>query len=207
MTRRRSASESAPFPITYPTVAERLDHWGNHPSGPVVLVLFALAEATIFPAPTEALFVALALSRRRRVSSLAAMATLASVAGAALGYAIGYAFYERLGLPAITLFGGVDSLEVVARAYRANLFVTLATSGYTPIPFVIYTLGAGALRVPFVPFLAYAAVGRTLKFAVLAILIHLLGPQVRKLLGRRLSAISVAVLLCILVTWWIVRRW
>ena len=207
MTRRPPPSARAPFTTISAWVADTLARWGDHPAGLLLLIVFALLEATVFPAPTEALFIALALSGRRPVGSLAAMATLASVAGAALGYGIGYAFFERFGLPAITQLGGIDSLAMVERSYRANLFIALATSGYTPIPFVIYTLTAGALRVPFAAFLLSAAVGRTLKFALLAVLVHLFGPQVRKLLGKRFSAISVAVLLCILALWWIVQRW
>ena len=33
--------------------------WADHPSGPLVLVLMAVLEACVFPAPTEAMFIAL----------------------------------------------------------------------------------------------------------------------------------------------------
>ncbi|HEV2147843.1 MAG TPA: hypothetical protein VGR37_10610, partial [Longimicrobiaceae bacterium] len=53
---------------------DRLARWAAHPLGPVLLFLSAVAEACLFPAPTEAVYVALAVGRPRRSPRLALLA-------------------------------------------------------------------------------------------------------------------------------------
>lgn len=91
---------------------------GQHP----LLAGFAVAEATIFPAPTEALLVALVLGRPRRAGGLAALATVVSAAGGALGYVLGAYLFEPVAAPLLARFGGPGSLGTLQTAYRENLF-------------------------------------------------------------------------------------
>lgn len=56
----------------------RLLMLADRPVGTVVLVLMALLEATVFPGPTEAMLVALTLSRPKGACWFAAIATAAS---------------------------------------------------------------------------------------------------------------------------------
>lgn len=168
--------------------------WARHPLGPALLVLFSALEACLFPAPTEALMVALALARPGRSWRLAALAVLGSLAGALIGYGIG-----RYGLAALDWAGGdaasPQHLETLGRAYRGGAFWLLATSGFTPIPYFLYTIAAGVYRVPLLPFLAGALTGRALKYLFLGSLTYSLGPLLHRLLARpRLLAAAACVL-------------
>jgi membrane protein YqaA with SNARE-associated domain len=180
---------------------DRLARWAAHPLGPAVLFLSAVAEACLFPAPTEAVFLALPVGRPRRAPRLAALAACGGLVGAALGYAMGAALFERLGRPVLEWYGLPPRFAAMGELYRGSLFLALATSGYTPIPFVLYSIAGGAFRVPLLPFLAGALAGRALKYAVLAALAWWLGPAVHALLARHLrwamlvGAVLVAALL------------
>jgi membrane protein YqaA with SNARE-associated domain len=176
----------------------RIERWAAHPLGPALLFLFAVLEACLFPAPTEALFLALAVGRPGRSWRLAALATAGGVVGAAAGYAMGAAFFERLGRPVLAWHGLLPRFEALGAAYDRHLFLALATSGYTPIPFMLYTIAGGALAVPLLPFLAGAAAGRALKYAVLAVLTRSLGPHVRRFLERHLRLTLVLLLVLLL---------
>lgn len=169
--------------------------WGEHPAGPAVLVLLALLEATVFPAPTEALLIALALGRPRRAWLFAALATVSSVAGGAVGYWMGGAAYEDAARLLLAAWGMLPHLDAVARVYRENFVLALVTSGYTPIPYMLYTIAAGAFELPFGPFVAGSFVGRALKYAPLALLAYLFGPAVRRLLDRYAGWVIAAVVL------------
>lgn len=159
--------------------------WADHPAGPALLALFAALEACVFPAPTEALMVALSLGRPRRSWRLAAIAVAASLAGALAGYAIGRHFLADLASAAPGGSGTLAHVEALGRGYRSGAFWLLATSGYTPIPYLAYTIAAGAYGVPLLPFVAGALTGRALKYFLLGTLTFYLGPPIRALLARR----------------------
>ncbi|MEZ6069845.1 MAG: hypothetical protein R3C10_06095 [Pirellulales bacterium] len=72
-------------------------HWAHTPYGTPALVLLSFAESSFFPIPPDVLQIALSMSRPRRAFFYAAVSTLASVAGALLGWAIGYLFWEAIG--------------------------------------------------------------------------------------------------------------
>ena len=164
-----------------------------------------MLEGTLFPAPTEALFLALVLGRPRRVGWLLALAVAGSVGGGALGYFLGAAFFESVGQPVLEWSGGLAHLDSVGRLYRDHLFITLATSGYTPIPYLAYTMAAGVFRIPLMPFLGYSLVGRGVKYMVLSIIALGLAGSIRALPTRSTSSIVVALLVLFLLGVWVLR--
>ncbi|HEX2191198.1 MAG TPA: VTT domain-containing protein [Longimicrobiaceae bacterium] len=176
---RQAAPDDAP-------AGDRLARWAAHPLGPALLFLSAVAEACLFPAPTEAVFLALAVGRPRRSPHLALLAAAGGLAGAAVGYTLGARFFEGVGRPMLDGYGLLPRFEAVGALYRGSPLLALATSGWTPVPFVLYTVAAGAFGVPLLPFLAGAFAGRALKYAVLAALAWWLGPAVHAWLARHL---------------------
>ena len=158
----------APAPPPAPQVAGWALRLADHPAGAAVLFALAVLEACVFPAPTEAAFVALGLARPRRAWRLAAVATSGSLVGAAVGYALGAAYFERLGRPLLEAVGLLDEFRAVGDLYRGNAALALLTSGYTPIPYVLYTISAGASAVPLAPFLLRSLAGRGLKYVILS---------------------------------------
>src|SRR4051794_32748154 len=60
------------------------------------LAAVAFAESSFFPIPPDALLIPMILARPDRVWRFAAICTLASVAGGALGYLIGCAVFDGL---------------------------------------------------------------------------------------------------------------
>jgi membrane protein YqaA with SNARE-associated domain len=183
-------------PETIPRWAAR---WGDHPAGPALLALFAAMEACVFPAPTEALMVALSIGRPRRSWRLAAIAVGASLAGALAGYAIGRHFLADLAGAAPGGSATLAHVEALGRGYRSGAFWLLATSGYTPVPYLAYTIGAGTYGVPLLPFVAGALTGRALKYFLLGTLTFYLGPPIRALLARHARFLPIIVLLVLLV--------
>lgn len=174
--------------------------WADRPSGPGILVLLALLEATLFPAPTEAMLVALALGHARRAWWLGALAVGASAAGGLGGYWIGAASFDSIGQPLLASFGLLEHLDTVAALYGDHTFVALATSGYTPIPYLLYTIAAGAFDSPLAPFVAGSIVGRSLKYLPILVLLYIFGPRIRQVLDRYASWAAGA-FLALLVVW------
>ena len=174
-----------------------LDH-ADRPGGVLILVVLALLEATLFPAPTEPMLLALAVARPRRAWWLGAVAAAASAAGGAIGYQMGLALYDEVARPVLLARGLLDQIDALARLYQENAFLALASSGYTPIPYMLYTMAAGALDVPFGTFVAGSFVGRALKYAPLAALAYFLGPAARRVVERYAGWVALAVVAALL---------
>lgn len=162
----------------------RLTALADRPIGTVILVVLALLEATVFPGPTEAMLIALTLGRRQRVIWYASVATLASVVGAVGGYFLGATVFADVVEPLLRSYGLSRYMDAVGRLYAGNMLLALSTSGYTPVPYMLYTSMAGAAQLPFVPFIVGSFLGRALKYVPIAVLTYILGPRVHWALRR-----------------------
>jgi len=170
----------------------------DRPVGAVILVVLALLEATVFPGPTEAMLLALTLGRPKRAWWFAALATVASVLGGMIGYQLGATLFGEVARPLLATYGFVGHIETVGRVYRDNMMLALVTSGYTPIPYMLYTMMAGASSLPVLPFVVGSLLGRALKYVPIAALAYLFGPAVHRILRRFGGAVVVAVVVAMI---------
>lgn len=166
--------------------------WANRPGGPWALGGIAVAEASFFPIPPDVLLIPLCLGRPRRSWWFAAICTVGSVAGAALGYLIGAALYQTVGVPILELYGLTAEYDALGARYAQNLVLTLGVAGFTPIPFKVFTIAAGGFAVPFGPFLAISLVSRGARFFLVAGLIRLFGEPIREFIDRHFNWLSIA---------------
>ena len=165
-----------------------------------------MVEGCLFPAPTEALYAALALARPRRAWVLAMVAAAGSVVGGVVAWMLGAWMYERAGERVLASYGLLDRVQAVGDACRQNAALALVTSGYTPVPYVLYGIVAGASGIGLGTFVLFSAVGRGLKYAVLAAVARAAGPVLRRWMGRNtLVAAVVAAALAALAVWTLVR--
>lgn len=150
----------------------------------IVLLALTLLEATIFPAATEAMLLALCVSQPRRTPWFGLIAALGSLAGGILGYYLGAFTFPGFGEPVLRVLGLADSLPAVIAAYRDNAWLALVTSGYTPIPYMLYTMAAGVASIPIETFAAGSFLGRALKYLPIALLAWVFGPAVHRVAAR-----------------------
>jgi membrane protein YqaA with SNARE-associated domain len=182
----------APADRGAPHAEGRWARLAGHPAAPALLFAFAVVEGCLFPAPTEALYAALALARPRRSWALAGVAAAGSVAGGMVAWALGAWFYARVGERVLDAYGLRDGVRAVTAAYRDNAALALASSGYTPVPYVLYGIVAGASGIGLGTFVVFSAVGRGLKYALLAGIARVAGPALRGWMARsRLAAVVV----------------
>ena len=184
-------------------IVEWMLAWGDRPSGAWVLVVLTLLEATFFPAPTEAMLLALCISRPRRAWWFAGLAAVGSAAGGVIAYYLGAAMFAQIGEPLLAWLGFSEYLPDVADGYRDNAWLALVTSAYTPIPYMLYTMAAGAFAVPLGVFVVASVIGRALKYAPIAVAGAIFGPSVRRLLLRYAgwAGMLITAVLVTLVVW------
>jgi membrane protein YqaA with SNARE-associated domain len=158
-----------------------------------VLACFAFAEASFFPIPPDVMLLPMMVADRRNAFKLGAWTALWSVMGGMLGYAIGALFWDTLGIPLIHLLHiPLAEVEALRQRYTANAYLIVA-QGLTPIPYKIVTIASGLAGVPFLAFMTYSAVTRSLRFIVLeGVLVHFFGAQAKAILDKYLEVALIA---------------
>ncbi|MFD0934947.1 YqaA family protein [Methylobacterium trifolii] len=179
----------------------RLYEWilalAGKPSAPWVLGAVAFAESSFFPIPPDAMLVPMAVSRPDRVWFYAGIATVASVLGGLVGYAIGALLFDSLGQWLIRLYGLQGSAATFQASYAAYGHWVILLKGLTPIPYKLVTITSGFAHYSLFWFTLLSVVTRGARFFILAGLLGRYGVQIRGVLDRHLNAvvaISVAVI-------------
>lgn len=149
-----------------------------------MLFLIAFAESSFFPIPPDVLLIALALGAPGRSLGFAAICTAGSVAGGALGYALGLYFYELAGQPIIEIYGARSAYLEVQSLYREWDAVAIFVAGFTPLPYKVFTIAAGAFRIDFPTFMLVSAISRGARFLLVGALIYRFGPGVKQFIDR-----------------------
>lgn len=159
------------------------------------LALFAFAEASFFPIPPDVMLVPMMVADRRRAFRLAAWCTLFSVLGGALGYAIGALFWNTAGLWIIhALHIPLAKVELYRQSFAAHAYM-IVVQGMTPIPYKLVTIASGLAGVPFLAFMLFSTITRSMRFIVLeGLLVHFFGAKAKELLDEYLEIALVAFL-------------
>ena len=161
--------------------------WAYRPSSERALFVLSFAESSFFPIPPDVLLMPLVLGNRRKWLRLAFLCTLASVLGAFLGYVIGmFALHVALMIPGVTQARiGKLSAEFIEYGY-AWVFV----AALTPIPFKVLTITSGAAGMNLLVFATACIVGRSMRFFVVAWLMHRFGPTITPLIERYFNRLA-----------------
>ena len=154
------------------------------------LAAVAFAEASFFPIPPDPLLVAMGLARPNRVWLYALICTIASVAGGALGYLIGYAVFHQLAQPIIHLYHMDHAYQTFQDKFsRYGLYVILI-KGLTPIPYKIVTIAAGAAKFNFWEFMGASLITRGGRFFLVAAIMRFVGEPARDFIEKRLMLVT-----------------
>lgn len=145
--------------------------WSAHPHAPWYLGSLSFAESSFFPIPPDVMLVPMTLARPGSAWRLALLTTLASVAGGVLGYLIGYLAIEAVE-PWIIEWGYGDGYRTAMAWFDRWGFWAVFLAGFSPIPYKIFTITAGALAMFFPGFLLASVVGRGARFYLVAGLIR-----------------------------------
>ncbi len=164
-------------------------HWAERPQALSALFLIALTESSVFPIPPDVLLIAIVAARPGWWLTAAAVCTLGSVVGAVIGYGIGAAFMATVGQPIVDFYGAHGHWDRVVELYRGVWGVwILAAAAFTPIPYKVATIAAGATQMPFWSFVFVSIVGRAGRFVLVAAILRVFGPAVRRTLERHFDA-------------------
>jgi membrane protein YqaA with SNARE-associated domain len=162
----------------------------DRPAAPYALGAVAFAESSFFPLPPDAMMVPMAVSRPDRVWFFAAIATVSSVLGGFVGYAIGALLFDSLGQMLIKLYGLQNSAESFQHSYAQYGHWVILLKGLTPIPYKLVTITSGFAHYSLLWFMILSVITRGARFFLLAALLNRYGVQIRGVLDRHLNVVA-----------------
>jgi membrane protein YqaA with SNARE-associated domain len=153
------------------------------------LAAIAFIESSIFPIPPDVLLIPLVLARPERAWQIAGICTLASVAGGAAGYFIGWGLFDQVGQPVLTFYGMDSKFETFSATYNEWGAWAVLVAGITPFPYKVITILSGATELNFAVFMVASIIARGIRFFLIAALLWRFGPPIRDFIEQRLGLV------------------
>ncbi len=178
--------------------------WAAHPRSPYYLSALSFAESSFFPIPPDAMLAPMVLAQRSRAWFYASITTIASALGGVFGYLIGYFAFDAIA-PLIQETHYWAHYETAVAWFAEWGVWVVFIAGFSPIPYKIFTLTAGAVSMAFLPFLLCSVIGRGLRFFMVAGLIYWGGERMEKALRAYIDRIGWAVVIIAAVAYAVVK--
>ncbi len=179
--------------------------WAEHKFAPRILALLTFAESVFFPIPPDVLLAPMVLAKPEKAWRLASITTIASIAGGVVGYLLGYLMFEPWIQPLITEFGYQPRFDTAMEWFSKWGVWVVFIAGFSPIPYKLFTVSAGFLQMAFLPFLIASAVGRGMRFFLVAGLIQWGGSAMEKNLRKWIDVLGWGLVALIVITYFIVK--
>ncbi len=180
-------------------------HWAYTPYGGLALILTAFSESSFFPIAPDVLLIPLSLSRPRRAMWYAVLCSVFSVLGGMLGYAIGLWLMDTIGVKLLEFYGAMEQFQKISSLYNQYSGLAVATAGFTPIPYKVFTIAAGACRINFAIFIVASALSRSARFFIVAGLMAIFGEKIKGLIEKYFNLFTIAFVILLLAGFLIVK--
>ena len=183
---------------------DRVLVWSKHPHAPVYLGALSFAESSFFPIPPDVMLAPMTLATPRRGWRFAALTTITSVAGGLAGYLIGYFAIDAL-IPMLERLGYSEEYLEVRRWFETYGFWTVLLAGFSPIPYKLFTIAAGALGMNLPLFIGASVVGRGGRFFLVSGLIVWGGESMERLIRRHIDTLGWLFVLALVIAYLLLR--
>ena len=172
--------------------------WSASPYAVLALFILSFVEASFFLLPPDVLLMALTLGNPTWGMYYAAIATVGSVLGGIFGYAIGW----WGGRPLLMRFIGKERVAAVHQVFERYEGWAILIAGLTPVPYKVFTLGAGAFYVNFKVFVIASLISRGARFVLVAGALQFFGPWVKEVIEKYFNLFTIILVTLIGILFW-----
>lgn len=145
--------------------------WSRHKYAIYWLALVSFTESSCFLIPPDVMLAPMTLAKPEKAWFYASLTTVTSVLGGLLGYMIGMTAFQMIE-PWLVSLGYIDSLHLAEQWFAQWGFWAIFLAGFTPIPYKVFTIAAGAAGMALIPFIIGSTIGRGMRFFLVAGLIR-----------------------------------
>ncbi|MCH7826643.1 MAG: DedA family protein [Bacteroidetes bacterium] len=174
--------------------------WAETPYGAIAIFILAFTESSFFPIPPDALLIALVLGARKKAFKFALICTVGSISGAILGYLIGHYLWWTPGNEFSSVAGFFFSnfpgfteemFFKIQQLYNQFNFWIVFTAGFTPLPYKVFTVSAGAFNINFPLFMIASIIGRGARFFLVSALIWKYGSPIKSFIDKYFNLLAI----------------
>ena len=169
--------------------------------------LFAVAfiESSFFPIPPDVMLIPMILAAPKKAWSIAGVATVGSVIGAYLGYAIGFYFFQLIAEPLLNFYGYLEKFNSFKDLYNQYGAWIVFGAGITPFPYKIITIASGVVHMNLIVFTIASIIARGMRFYLVAWLLKKYGETMREFIEKNLGWLSILFLLLLIVGFAVIK--
>ena len=182
------------FSKTYNTIL----NWARNKNSIVILSITSFMEAVFFPLPPDLILIPMCLASPKKAFYFAGVTTFFSVLGGILGYFLGIWAFDFFNIYMIN-FGYEKYILKVTEWFNVWGIWIIFIAGFSPIPYKIFTILAGAFYMPFLGFVFASLVGRGARFFLIALFVNLGGETLKKNIKKHIEYIGWFFLLLLLI--------
>ena len=186
----------SPFAWLY----DRVLKWSAHPHAPWYLGAVSFSESSFFPIPPDVMLAPMTLAKPHQWRRLVLITTITSVLGGVLGYFIGYFAIEQA-TPLLKEWGYWSYMEKATDLFGRYGFWAIFIAGFSPIPYKVFTIAAGAAGMVLPVFVFASFVGRGARYLLIAGAVRWGGAPFEQALRRnvdRLAIVSIVMIIALL---------
>ncbi len=166
-------------------------HWSATPYAVPALVIISFVESSFFPVPPDVLLIAMVIALPALWLRYAFLCSAASVLGGMFGYLLGWQFMDIVGNRIVEFYHLQPQFEKIGHLYNEYQGWAVAAAGFTPLPYKIFTLAAGAFEINFLVFVIASTLGRSLRFFLVSYLVYKFGPPIKALIEKYFNLFTI----------------
>jgi membrane protein YqaA with SNARE-associated domain len=153
------------------------------------LFILSFSESSFFPIPPDVMLLPMCMANHSRAWYFALITTVGSVLGGIFGYFIGSLSFDFIE-PFLNNWGYIDSYLIAVQWFEDWGFWAVFIAGFSPIPYKMFTIAAGATYMPLIPFVIASVIGRGARFYLIALLVKVFGNQADIFIKRYIDRIG-----------------
>ena len=180
-------------------------HWAITPYGLIALFILSFSEASFFPVPPDVLLIAMVVAAPAGWFRFALICSIGSVLGGMFGYLIGYQFMDLIGNRIVAFYHFQEKWDKIGLLYDKYNAWAVAAAGFTPLPYKVFTLSAGAFKINFPIFVLASAVSRSARFFLVAALMYKFGPPFKILIEKYFNIFTIVFMILLVLGFFILK--
>ena len=165
-------------------------HWADTKYGIWALAALSFAESSFFPVPPDVLLIALCAGKPKKSFYFAFICTIASVLGGIFGYFIGSQLWS-IAEPILQFYGWYDKIHQIGDLYHNYAAWAVSISGFTPIPYKIFTITAGYFKINLGVFIIASTLSRAARFFLVSSLIFIFGEKIKQFINKYFNLVTI----------------
>ena len=177
----------------------------QHKNAKWYLSLISFVESSFFPIPPDILLIPMALASKANALFYAFICTLFSVLGGILGYAIGYFFYNSVGIYIVDFYHLENSFNIFESYYKVFGILIVLGAGITPFPYKFITIASGVFGLNIFLFIIVSIIGRGLRFYLIAILLYFFGEKIKLIIDKYFNVLTIVFFILLVGSVFIIR--